>query len=405
MNFSPGRCVGCPRGDGVLGAAAPRPYSRARGGAVTPEIVAIFAGCVGAVVGAGAVLAFWFSEHQQEAPRTAPRPSDLPAGVGDVLAALRSAAVVLDDADEVVRASAAAYAAGVVSGRELLHPELRQLVRRCRRDGQVHEAELDLPRAAGRGPAVVRARVSWLGAHHVLLLVEDHTEARRVEEVRRDFLVNVSHELKTPVGALSLLAETVAGAADDPEAVRHFASQMQRESVRLADLVKEIIDLSRLQSSPGVVQPRLLSVDDVVAEAVDRTGSVVQARGAEVVVAGERGLRVLGDHELLVTAVRNLVHNAVAYSPEGSRVVVEARRTGGSVEVAVIDRGVGIPAADLDRIFERFYRVDPARSRLTGGTGLGLSIVKHIAANHRGEVSVWSVVGEGSTFTLTLPMV
>ena len=152
-----------------------------------------------------------------------------------------------------------------------------------------------------------------------------------------------------------------------------------------------------------MVQPKLLEVDEVVAEAVDRTGSVVQARDAEVVVAGERGLRVAGDRELLVTAVRNLVHNAVAYSPEGSRVVVEARRVRESVEIAVIDRGVGIPAADLDRIFERFYRVDPARSRLTGGTGLGLSIVKHIAANHRGEVTVWSVVGEGSTFTLRLP--
>ncbi|PPK92044.1 two-component system sensor histidine kinase SenX3 [Kineococcus xinjiangensis] len=371
---------------------------------MTPEILAIFAGCVGAVVGAGAVLAFWFSEHQQEAPRAQPGPADLPAGVGDVLAALRSSAVVMGDADEVVRASAAAYATGIVSGRELVHAPLRQMVRQCRRDGEVHEAELELPAGPmGRGASVVRARVSWLGAHHVLLLVEDHTEARRVEEVRRDFLVNVSHELKTPVGALSLLAEAVDGAADDPEAVRHFASQMQRESVRLADLVKEIIDLSRLQSSPGVVQPKLLSVDDVITEAVDRTGSVVKARDAEVVVAGEEQVQVVGDHELLVTAVRNLVHNAVAYSPEGSKVVVETRRVGGSVEIAVIDRGVGIPAADLDRIFERFYRVDPARSRLTGGTGLGLSIVKHIAANHRGEVTVWSVVGEGSTFTLRLP--
>ncbi|GAB7193374.1 ATP-binding protein [Kineococcus sp. NUM-3379] len=371
---------------------------------MTPELLAIFAGCVGAVVGAGAVLAFWFSEHQQEAPRDQVRPTDLPAGVGDVLAVLRSSAVVVGDEDDVVRASAAAYAAGIVSGRELVHPQLRQMVRQCRRDGAVHEAELELPAGplAG-GPLLVHARVSWLGAHHVVLLVEDRTEARRVEEVRRDFLVNVSHELKTPVGALSLLAEAVAGAADDPDAVRHFASQMQRESVRLADLVKEIIELSRLQSSPGVVQPRLLEVDEVVAEAVDRTGSVVQARDAEVVVAGDRGLRVAGDRELLVTAVRNLVHNAVAYSPEGSRVVVEARRVRDSVEIAVIDRGVGIPAADLDRIFERFYRVDPARSRLTGGTGLGLSIVKHIAANHRGEVTVWSVVGEGSTFTLRLP--
>ncbi|GAA4988859.1 sensor histidine kinase [Kineococcus glutinatus] len=371
---------------------------------MTPEILALVAGCAGALTGAGAVLAFRFSERQQESAPPAGGQDDLPPGVSDVLAALRSAAVVLGDADEVVRASAAAYAAGVVRGRELVHPELRRMVRQCRRDAAVREEELELPAGPlGRGTLGVLARVSWLGAHHVLLLVEDRTEVRRVEEVRRDFVVNVSHELKTPVGALSLLAEAVAGAADDPEAVRHFASQMQRESVRLADLVKEIIDLSRLQSAQGVVQPELLDVDGIVREAIERTGSVVRARGADVVVAGERRTRVVGDRELLVTAVRNLVHNAVAYSPEGSRVVVEVRRVGGNAEISVIDRGVGIPAADLDRIFERFYRVDPARSRSTGGTGLGLSIVKHVAANHGGEVVVWSVVGEGSTFTLRLP--
>jgi two-component system sensor histidine kinase SenX3 len=238
--------------------------------------------------------------------------------------------------------------------------------------------------------------------------VKRRTEARRVEAVRRDFVANVSHELKTPVGALSLLAEAVEDAADDPVAVRRFTQRMHREARRLTQLVQEIIDLSRLQAAEGVVEPARLEVDALIAEAVDRTGSVAHERGSEVVVAGTRGAQVVGDRELLVTAVRNLVHNALAYSPEGSRVVVEVRRTevadgGRAVDVAVCDRGVGISAADVERIFERFYRVDAARSRLTGGTGLGLSIVKHVAGNHGGDVRVWSVEGEGSTFTLRLP--
>jgi len=368
------------------------------------------AAAVGVLVGGGGVLAFRVSERLQASPPPpAADPAGLPAGVSDVLLALRSSAVVLDATDAVVKASAAAYGTGVVSGREVVHAVLRQMVRECRRDSVVREAEVELEAALGRPRTVVLARVSPLGAHHVLLLLEDRTEARRVEAVRRDFVANVSHELKTPVGALSLLAEAVEDAADDPVAVRRFTQRMHREARRLTQLVQEIIDLSRLQAAEGVVEPARLEVDALIAEAVDRTGSVAQERGSEVVVAGARGAQVVGDRELLVTAVRNLVHNALAYSPEGSRVVVEVRRTadadggGRAVDIAVCDRGVGISAADVERIFERFYRVDAARSRLTGGTGLGLSIVKHVAGNHGGDVRVWSVEGEGSTFTLRLP--
>ncbi|WP_369055538.1 sensor histidine kinase [Kineococcus terrestris] len=367
------------------------------------------AAVVGVLTGAGAVLAFRISERSQRAADPEPSRPGLPPGVSDVLLALRSSAVVLDADDEVVRASAAAYSAGVVTGRDLASPDLRDMVRRCRRDGLVREAEVELAGGLGRPSAVVLARVSPLGGHHVLLLLEDRTEARRVEAVRRDFVANVSHELKTPVGALSLLSEAVEDAADDPDAVRHFSQRMRRESIRLTQLVQEIIDLSRLQASTRIVEPALLDVDALVAEAVDRTGSVCQQRESVVVVAGERGAQVVGDRELVITAVRNLVHNALAYSPERSKVVVEVRRTvdaetgARTVDVAVSDRGVGISPADLERIFERFYRVDPARSRLTGGTGLGLSIVKHVAGNHGGDVRVWSVEGEGSTFTLRLP--
>ncbi|MBB2900425.1 two-component system sensor histidine kinase SenX3 [Kineococcus radiotolerans] len=380
------------------------------------EVSDSIAALVGVLTGAAGVAAFRISERLQNPPAPpAPSAGALPAGVSEVLTALRSSAVVLSADDQVVKASAASYAAGVVSGTELTDAELREMVRACRRDGRVREVETDLSSGLGRPPAVVLARVTPLGPHHVLLLLEDRTESRRIEAVRRDFVANVSHELKTPVGALSLLSEAVEEAADDPEAVRHFSRRMRREAVRLTALVQEIIDLSRLQAADHVVQPEVLEVDALVAEAVDRVGTLAQGRGSEVVVAGRRGLQVRGDRELLVTALRNLVHNALAYSPERSRVVVEVREGSGgvageavgqqvpTVDIAVSDRGVGISAADLNRIFERFYRVDPARSRSTGGTGLGLSIVKHVAGNHGGEVLVWSAEGEGSTFTLRLP--
>jgi two-component system sensor histidine kinase SenX3 len=270
--------------------------------------------------------------------------------------------------------------------------------------GLVRERDLELPRGPlGRGRLVVSARVAPLGDDLTLVLVEDRTEALRVEEIRRDFVGNVSHELKTPIGALHLLAEAVHDAAGDPDAVRHFAQRMQRESLRLSALVQEIINLSRLQSAEGLHSPDPVHVDEVVADAVDRHRLPAGSRSIDIVIGGDSGAVVYGDHDLLVTAVRNLVDNAVAYSADGTRVSVGVRRADGLVEIAVTDQGMGIAADDQERIFERFYRVDPARSRATGGTGLGLSIVKHVAANHGGEVTLWSVPGQGSTFTLRLP--
>jgi two-component system, OmpR family, sensor histidine kinase SenX3 len=233
--------------------------------------------------------------------------------------------------------------------------------------------------------------------------VDDRTEARRVEEIRRDFTANVSHELKTPIGALHLLAEAVQDAADEPDAVRHFASRMLQESQRLSTLVQEIIDLSRLQVADALHPPEPVGVDEMVADAVDRCRLVAQVKGIEVVIGGDTGSTVFGDHNLLVTAVRNLVDNAISYSGDGTRVGVGVRRESGLVEISVTDQGIGIASEEQTRVFERFYRVDPARSRATGGTGLGLSIVKHVAANHGGEVTVWSMPGQGSTFTLRLP--
>ncbi len=366
-------------------------------------MAASLAGVGGAVLGAVAVLAVRLSERSQQTLPTAPAPTLAP-GVLDVLAVLRSSAIVLDRDDAVVKASPSAYSYGLVRGSEVTRPELIEQARAVRRDGVIRESELELARGPlGQGRLIVGARVAPLGSAHVLLLVEDRTQARRVEEVRRDFVANVSHELKTPVGGMALLAEAIMDASDDPEAVRRFAERMQGEAVRLTGLVKEIVDLSRLQVADTLQAPELLAVDHIVNEAVDRCRLMATSHDIALAVSEDAGAKVYGDSELLVTAVRNLVDNAIAYSPDHTRVAVGVRRHDGLVEIAVSDQGVGIADADQARIFERFYRVDPARSRATGGTGLGLAIVKHVCANHGGDVSVWSQEGQGATFTMRLP--
>ncbi|WP_182113043.1 MULTISPECIES: cell wall metabolism sensor histidine kinase WalK [unclassified Actinotalea] len=370
---------------------------------------ALAAGLLGLAVGLAAAFAFRVSEREQRRVPAEPPSSLAPLeeGVTAVLAVLRSAAVVVGRDGEVVRASAAAHALGVVRSDRLAHEVVRGLVDAVARDGEIRDAELELARGPfGRGTVHLQLRVAPLGSKHVLVLAEDRTEAHRVEAVRRDFVVNVSHELKTPVGALSLLAETVEQAADDPEAVRRFAARIQTEATRLSHLVQEIIELSRLQVADPLGEASLVRLDDVVAEAVDRARTGATAKGMTLERGGDGGAGVWGDHDLLVTAVRNLLDNAISYSDPGTRIAVgtTVRRDAGTVEIAVVDQGIGIPADQQERLFERFYRVDEARSRDTGGTGLGLSIVKHIAADHGGDVTVWSEPGQGSTFTIRLPL-
>ncbi len=330
---------------------------------------------------------------------------DAPPSSVDVIDALPVALAVLDVAGAVVLANRNAVELGVVRDERLLVAELRSLVRDVRRTRSLREVELALTgNGLKRLPEAVRARLVPVGEQgHVALLVEDITEARRVEAVRRDFVANVSHELKTPVGAMALLSEALLGASDDPVAVRRFSDRLQREAGRLARLVQELIDLSRLQGADPLPEPVAVPVDRVLVEALDRTRTAAAARGITLVRGGERGLVVDGSEAQLVTAVGNLLENAVHYSPEQTRVALAARRCDGAIEITVTDQGIGIAEKDLERVFERFYRADPARSRSTGGTGLGLAIVKHVATNHGGEVSVWSVEGSGSTFTLRLP--
>jgi two-component system, OmpR family, sensor histidine kinase SenX3 len=262
------------------------------------------------------------------------------------------------------------------------------------------------PTRSGRSGLAVRGHVSLLteeDRRFAVVYVDDQSEHARMEATRRDFVANVSHELKTPVGAVGVLAEAVLASADDPETVKHFAEKMVTESNRLANMVGELIELSRLQGGERLPDLDEVDVDSVVSEALSR--HKVAADNADIAITTDTptGYRVLGDQTLLVTAIANLVSNAIAYSPNGSAVSISRRRRGENIEIAVTDRGIGIAAADQERVFERFFRVDKARSRATGGTGLGLAIVKHVAANHNGSIRLWSQPGTGSTFTLSVP--
>jgi two-component system sensor histidine kinase SenX3 len=320
-----------------------------------------------------------------------------------MLQLLPTAAVMLDAEDVVKLANAAALQMGVVRGSSLDVPELASLVRTARRSGSVQSAELTIASTdLHRRPIAVGARAEPLDGGDVALVVDDLTEANRVESVRRDFVANVGHEIKTPVGALQLLAEAALDAHDDPEAVQRFVGRMQHETQRLSRLVQELLDLSRLQGGEPLPDQTEVSVDAILDEAVDRTRLAAEAKGIALVRGGDAGLFIHGDESQLVTAVANLLDNAVAYSGTGTRVAVGVHLRDDVVEIAVTDQGIGIPEGEQERIFERFYRVDPARSRETGGTGLGLAIVKHTVGNHGGEVTVWSQPGSGTTFTIRL---
>jgi two-component system sensor histidine kinase SenX3 len=328
----------------------------------------------------------------------------VPDGVDQVIEALESAGIVLDPSNNVMKASPGAHSFGLVLNQALVHSELVRLADRVRRTGESITEEVTLRRGPfGDADIHLFVRVARLGTRFVLLLAEDRTESVRLDNVRRDFVANISHELKTPIGAVGLLAEALDSAADKPELVRKFAGRLSTESSRLARITQEIIELSRLQASDALTKAELVGIDHVVTAAVDQNQVGAAARRITLASGGTRGAEVYGDEALLITAVHNLISNAVNYSPDGSRVGIGVRAVDGVVEIVVTDQGVGIPEADLDRVFERFYRVDQSRDRNTGGTGLGLAIVKHVAQNHGGDVRVWSQPGRGSTFTIRLP--
>lgn len=365
---------------------------------------------VGLVIGAVAVAATVRRSRRSRA-RVTPAGHDGPHILSDevveVIRALPGMSIVLDTSDRVERASPRAHALGLIRGSELAHPEILELVRSVRRDGRIQEAELEVARGPlGSGTLTLQIQAATIGDEHVIVLVDDLTYSRRVEQTRRDFVVNVSHELKTPVGGLSLLAEAVEGAADDPDAVRRFAARMHSETSRLTQLVQEIVELSRLQVSAAFEEPVAIDAALCARQALEHVRLLAENKQIDLVCSSgmDAPAPTFGDATLLTTAIRNLLENAIHYSSPHTRVALAVRQAGNLVQVTVTDQGVGISALDQARIFERFYRVDPARSRQTGGTGLGLAIVKHVAQGHGGDVTVWSEEGQGSTFTLHLPL-
>ncbi|MHB1172019.1 MAG: sensor histidine kinase [Lacisediminihabitans sp.] len=358
---------------------------------------------VGAVAGAGIVVVLLASARRGQRAANVVSTA-VPDGVDQVIEALESAGVVLDPSNNVVKASPGAMAFGLVWNQTLVHPELVALVDQVRRTGDSVTEELELARGPfGDANIYLFVRVVRLGARYILLLAEDRTESYRLDAVRRDFVANISHELKTPIGAVGLLAEALQAASDEPEQVRRFAKRLTKESERLARITREIIELSRLQAADALTKPDIVDVDHVVALAIDQNRVAADSRTVTIVSGGDAGAEVYGDEPLLAVALHNLIANAIQYSPKGSRVGIGVSNVDGIVEIAVTDQGVGIPEEELDRVFERFFRLDPARSRHTGGSGLGLSIVKHVVQNHGGDIRVWSQPGNGSTFTIRLP--
>ncbi len=375
---------------------------------------------VAVALAAGLVAGLLLSRWRTGRPAIA---DEQQAGLGRrTIDSLRAGVVVLDNDDEPVLINPAARAMGLLRtgstpGSIAAHPLIRTLAGQVRRTGVRREIELDLPRgrdSAGENPLGVHLRAMGLGNGFIAVEAVDVTESHRLTRVRRDFVANVSHELKTPIGALQLLAEALLDAtepadaaapdlSEDLVAARRFAERIQHESTRLGRLVQELLELTRLQGAEPQPPPEPVALDWVIAEVVDRTRTTAAARGVEVTVDGERGLTAYGSDSQLATAVANLVENAINYSGEDTTVRVTLRGDDEHVEIAVADQGIGIAPTDVDRIFERFYRADQARSRATGGTGLGLAIVKHIASNHGGRVEVSSTLGGGSTFTLRLP--
>lgn len=365
---------------------------------MTPAALALLGLVLGAALGA---LVVWLAVRRNAA-RTASQLFARPQ-LNEILAPLRAAVVVVSGEDVVLAASSFARACGLVRGSALGPKQVLSLLATARQTGRTAEIELEL-RPGPSSPALhLAVRVVPLSNGAAVVMGEDRSADLRFSETRRDFVANITHELKTPIGAISLLAEAADAAADDPDAVHRFLTKLTKETRRLNELVSQIIALSRLQATDPLLAAHELDVADVLEASVVRCRELADAGRISLTLASTPGLRVVGDAEQLEAAVTNLVQNAIAYSEPGARVAVSSRAVGDQVEIRVSDNGIGISDADQVRIFERFYRVDAHRSRASGGTGLGLSIVKHVAQAHHGEVSVWSKLGQGSTFTLKLP--
>jgi two-component system sensor histidine kinase SenX3 len=360
--------------------------------------------CLGAAI---AWLILFMLTREKKREDQVPTTTALKTSPADAIAfleVLSVSGVVVDRLNNVVASTEIANEMGLVEYGKLASDELKELAVRARTVGETLTEEISFARNLRTAKVELSVKATALDDAHIILVVEDKTEAKRLDETRRDFVENISHELKTPISSISLLSEALQVAIDNPDQVKKFAKNLQRESKRLGSLVKEIIQLSRIQGGDlaSSVEPVDLSL--VIYEAVDLNQFQADAKNIKVTVAITEGLVVIGDSELLTMAMKNLIENAIVYSNEDTQVGIGVKDVDDFAEITVTDNGLGIPLDQQERIFERFYRVDPSRSRATGGTGLGLSIVKHAALNHGGDVNVFSRVGLGSTFTLRLPL-
>ena len=331
-------------------------------------------------------------------------PIDFPVLASEILELLGSVGILLDQNNQVIRMNNRAEPFGLISRGALVQPELFDLVRTARSTRQVESFEGSINVGMKKSQLEVLAKASLVAGDYVVLVLEDQTQKSRLDKTRRDFIENISHELKTPIGAIALLAEAIQGAEDDPETRNRFAGNLIKESNRLTHLVQDIIELSRVQSEEVLATAELIDVNNVISDAVDRNEQLARSRSIRVLFQDEPGTEIYGNREMLTTAVKNLIENAINYSSSGSQVGVGSKSMGDVAEVSVTDSGAGISPENQPRVFERFFRVDSSRSRETGGTGLGLSIVKHVAKIHRGEVKLFSQPGVGSTFTLRIPL-
>jgi two-component system sensor histidine kinase SenX3 len=360
---------------------------------------------VGLALGFGVALLVYFS--RRKTAKAPPRPrNQLSNSISEVLDVLGPSALILNGTNYVAQATTTALALGLVNGRNLSHKKLLSLVAKARESQEALQIDASLPTGRKDVKLFITARAKSIGDGNVLLIVEDRTESHRLDEMRKDFMANISHELKTPIGAVGLLAEAMENSLDQPEILAKLLRNIRKEAKRLSSLVQDIIQLSRIQGTSKIAISKHVNLISVVREAIDRNSWRSEKHNVAIEFESEkRNVDVIGDAEMLTVAVKNLIENAIIYSNAGSSVAVVIEVANGLAQIRVKDSGIGIGKEDLERVFERFYRADQSRSRETGGTGLGLSIVKHAALMHQGDVQLFSKPGIGSTFTIRLPMV
>jgi len=346
----------------------------------------------------------WFKQSDVEKPSKA---ASIPDLLVKTLNSLDRDSLILDKNGDAIFTTSNIEKLNILKDGKIFSEELLALIRVVRRTGVKQESSFEIPRGPiGEGKREIQVSISILSESGlVLVIIDDEGEKQRIDAVRRDFITNISHELKTPITALSLNSDALLEVKNEPDQVVRFADRIKQQAGRLNDLVQEIINLSKLQDADPLDVAKAVSLLEVVKEAIDQCETNAEARKISINLEKEDSATVLGNRDQLVMAVHNLIENAINYSASGTNVTVVVEGDDEIAEITVKDQGIGIAQGEIDRIFERFYRVDPARSRATGGTGLGLSIVKHVAQNHGGEIKVWSAPGVGSTFSLRLPKI